>query len=327
MTGARILFLSFLMILGFELSAQAAIFGLDTRRAILPGAASNSIAKATAIAILSSNTTANNDGTFKLDTGSAMNLCPNEKFATDRDLQYSCTGFLIAPDLLVTAGHCVYAVNTPNKELKNETGLACKAFSWLFDYQDTEKGKVDSEHVATSRLYGCKQIIYAKQTERAPFVDYALIQLDRPVLGRTPLTIADYKPRVGAMISMVGYPFGTPVKISDQARITLDDPKRDSFLTTLDAFSGNSGSPVMDGSGRVLGILIGGTPSNDLVDDVANKCQRLNKCTESGTKCLLPDTNPADLPGYQGVGSEAQRIAPIAELLKQLKLARSSPSL
>ena len=35
-----------------------------------------------------------------------QNLCPGERFSSDV-VMASCTGFLIAPDVLATAGHCV----------------------------------------------------------------------------------------------------------------------------------------------------------------------------------------------------------------------------
>ena len=303
----------------FPALGHAAIFGVDNRRPLTPDSSQHFLAQATAVALLSGNVSQNADGTIDLLTGRVSPVCGNEKFGTDSSLDYACTGFLVAPDLLVTAGHCVYAVNTPNKELRNETGLACKVFSWLFDYEDQAHSKAATKNINPNRVYGCKQIIYATQTEKAPFLDYALIQLDRPALGRTPFKLASVRPGIGSMLSVIGYPFGTPVKIADQGRVTSDNPSRDSFLTSLDAFSGNSGSPVFNGGNQVVGILVGGTPSRDTVTNDKYKCEQLNRCDENGLNCMFPDKDTSVLPGYQGVGTEIQRIEPILKLIRALR--------
>jgi hypothetical protein len=299
------------------LSAQAAVFGADNRHAVTETSPALQLARSTAIAVLSANFAVNNKGLIDLDTDRLTNLCSGELMAGEPSLSYSCTGFLVAPDLLATAGHCVYAVNTPNQTLEHETKLACETFSWLFDYQATSSAPAALKNLSPDRLFHCKEIIYARQTERAPFVDYALIRLDRPALGRTPFKISSAPVMVGDAVAMVGYPFGTPVKYTDAARVTLNNLKRDSFLTSLDAFEGNSGSPVFNSAHDVVGILIGGTPSANTYTPRGLSCERVNRCTENGSSCDLPDTDTSVLPGYQGVGSEVQRIEPIETLLHE----------
>ncbi len=297
--------------------ANAAVFGVDNRRSLTGGTVIDDFARSTAVAVISSYVTSSRPGTLDLQTDPSPQMCAGEPFANERFLNYACTGFLIAPDLLVTAGHCVYAVNTPNQELKNETGLSCKTFAWLFDYADSKTSLAQTAGLNANRLFGCKQIIYATQTEKAPFLDYALIQLDRPAFGRSSFKIASNLPQIGSSVSMIGYPFGMPVQFSDHARVTLDQPARDSFLTNLDAFPGNSGSPVLNAKFEVVGILIGGTPTEDFYTDKKSGCQHVNRCDDGGKSCVVPDTNTAVLPGYQGVGSEVQRIAPIRKLLEK----------
>jgi hypothetical protein len=254
------------------------------------------------------------DGSFDLDVGALNDLCPGEPLHGDPSLSYSCTGFLVAPDLLVTAGHCLYAVNTPDHRLRHETELACKTFDWLFDYAAPRGGPAQTKGISSSALYHCREIIFAVQRESAPYSDYALVRLDRPVADRTPFRLG-----TGAVtgdLAMLGYPLGTPVKYTDNGHVLRDDPTRSSFITTLDAFEGNSGSPVLNAAHEVVGILVGGTPVPFSYSDRRLACSRLNRCDEAARTCTVPDADTSLFSGFQTTGSEVQRIQPVIDLIK-----------
>ena len=60
-----------------------------------------------------------------------MGLCKSERFS-DQPSAVSCSGFLVGPDLLVTAGHCI------------QTQKDCDDVSWVFDYKvKSESEKTD----------------------------------------------------------------------------------------------------------------------------------------------------------------------------------------
>lgn len=295
--------------------ASAAIFGVDNREAIKPSSPHYQVARATAISVLSSLHKPAGPGAISLWVDELVNLCPTERFAKDPSLSYACSGFLVAPDLIVTAGHCM--VNTG--ESRNETKNHCEAFSWLFDFNVDVNGQINTDNVPAANLYKCKQVVFAVKDERAPFRDYALVQLDRPVLGRTPLKLASAPIPAGSLLSMIGYPLGTPAKRSAPAAILRNNPAHQVLITSLDAMEGNSGSAVLNAKNEVVGILIGGTPSQGFVPARNRACEIYNKCSDVGTNCLLPDTDTSVFPGYQRVGSEVQRIAPVLELIKQLR--------
>jgi hypothetical protein len=304
MRAILLIFLSFIPIL-----AHAAIFGADDRIALTPLSEAYPLARSTAIALIGANISEAAPGKLRLHVDPHP-LCPEERFSTDTSLAYSCTGFLVAPDLIATAGHCM--VNTG--ESRHETDTFCQAYSWLFGYD----ASADPAAIPEENLYRCKQVIYAVRDERAPFRDFALVQLNRPVAGRAPLRLA--KGPVGAQetLSMIGHPFGSPAKLSRNARVLLHDPSRQGFIASLDAFEGNSGSPVFNHAREVVGILVGGTPSISLVTDKAQGCERYNQCAEDGSGCTQPDSDTSLFPGFQRTGSEVQHIAPIAELIKGL---------
>lgn len=305
-------------------SAGAAIFGEDNRRALTSSSALYSLGRATAIAVLSTNRVLKGDGTLDLNVDRLSQLCSSERFFNEPSVSYACTGFLIAPDLLVTAGHCVYALNNPNNELKNETGLACPIFDWLFDYASSGTGAVTLIGISQSHLYHCKQIVYAVQQEHSPFADFALIQLDRPVADRTPLALAGHPPDLGAPVFMIGFPYGTPLKLTDHARVTFTNPVASAFVTNLDAFEGNSGSPVFNSQNEVTGILVGGTPSANTYYDTKNKCERFNRCDDNAKNCTLPDVDTSIFPEFQAVGSDVQRIEAIVKVIPNFVFAEIS---
>ena len=299
--------------------SQAAIFGHDFRTKVNQSSPYAAQGRAVAVAVLSANIAPSETvpGTFKLDTTSLSSLmCSDEKFSQDPSLSYSCSGFLVAPDLMVTAGHCMVNVG----ESKNEPEMYCSAYGWLFDYQTDVEGNTRLDGIPADNYYKCKRVVYAIREEGFPYRDYALVQLERPVTGRKPFVISEKPVASGDPVTMIGFPFGSPMKVSPSATVTVNDLSRQSFLTTLSAFEGNSGSVVYNVKKEVVGILVAGTPSNNLVDDKAKSCQRYNKCDITGKICTQSDTD-ADikgLPGYQGVGSEVQRIAPVLELIRNL---------
>ncbi len=300
---------SFLFALVFSTSSFAAVFGVDDRVSIRPGSLGYDLSRSTAVAVLSANFEPVSEGKIRLNVDKLDQMfCPSVKFSKQISLSYACTGFLVGPDLIATAGHCM--VNTG--ESRDETDLYCKSFSWLFDFNEA----TNTENVSSENHYTCKRVIYAVKDEGAPFRDFALVQLTRPVKGRTPFKLSAAPIGKTETLSMVGHPFGLPAKLSRGARTLVNNPRRGSFLTSLDAFEGNSGSPVFNAKNEVVGILVGGTPSANTV--TKGRCEVLNRCSDKGTNCLEDDRDTSIFPGYQGIGSEVQRIAPVMKLMKSL---------
>lgn len=292
---------------------MAAVFGIDDRVMLTPDHPEKAWARSTAVAVLNSLETETSPGFWELDVDTSKDfLCSDEKFYNRPSLSYACSGVLVAPDLLITAGHCMV-----NKgEVRNEKGMYCEAYStWIFDYAIDRKGKPQTQNIPAKNRYTCKQIVYAVSDAQN---DYALIQLDRPVEGRRPLRIATEGVRPAGRYKMAGHPLGLPTVLSRNARVLEDDPSKNYFVTNLDAFIGNSGSGVVNSRNEVVGILISGTPSSNLIKDEAQQCERINSCDENGHNCLLPDVPPAgkELPR---VGSEVQRIAPVLEVMKEFE--------
>ncbi|MBX3040329.1 MAG: trypsin-like peptidase domain-containing protein [Bdellovibrionaceae bacterium] len=311
-------FPGFLLFTAFlsTLSAKAAVFGVDDRVLITPSSSTYALSRSTAVAVLNALIEEQPNGTYSIATDSLEGmLCRDEKFADKQSLPYACSGFLVAPDLLVTAGHCM--VN--QGETRNEKAMYCEAYSsWVFDYMMDDQGRVKNQNIPADNHYRCKQIVYAVYESQAPFRDFAIVQLDRPVKGRSPWKLAENTAAANDILRMIGHPMGLPSVLSKNARVLENDPKSQYVRTNLDAFDGNSGSVVFNTKNEVVGLLVEGTPAS-WVKDPKLGCERLNKCDEKGYNCIEPWTDPA----RPQASSSIQRIAPVIEEILAFEKTRS----
>jgi V8-like Glu-specific endopeptidase len=198
-----------------------------------------------------------------------ISFCEGEPFV-DQPNPGMCSGFLIAPDLLVTAGHCA------------EIPTFCSEYKWVFGFEYNSKTKSAGVNISEGDIYGCKKIISSALSLEAG-LDYALIQLDREVKNRPSLDF-----RVNRQIEdktslfVVGSPSGLPLKVADNAQVR-DNFHPFYFNANLDTFQGNSGSGVFNAkSGSIEGILVRG--ENDYVPSQENMCVEANKCSDEGCR-------------------------------------------
>lgn len=205
---------------------------------------------------------------YKLRTkvyGEEEGLCPDEKFRAQPTGAF-CSGFLVGPDIVLTAGHCIH------------TEKDCRDTSFIFDFSFQQKNS-SPEVVSENNVYSCAEIIHTISGKPKP--DFAVIRLDRPVAGREPLELASAAPSASDTLVAIGHPMGLPTKVAGGGR--LREVKENSFVADLDTFAGSSGSAVLSGeSGRVVGILVSG--ETDHVFDASDGCNRVKKCEMSSCK-------------------------------------------
>lgn len=205
----------------------------------------------------------------------AANICPAEKFSQQLTAPF-CSGFLVGPDLLVTAGHCYLARGTAESNCKNAV--------WVFDYNMKSAKHDPSKDIPITNIYTCKEIVAAQWNAGQ---DYAIIRLNRKVTNRSPLKIrTSGNVSSGAEVMVIGHPTGLPTKIADKGRVTLNS-QANTFSTTLDTFHGNSGSAVFDAkSGEVEGILIQGKTDYQLSNmNNPKSCKVVNVCDDRAMNC------------------------------------------
>jgi V8-like Glu-specific endopeptidase len=151
-----------------------------------------------------------------------------------------CSAVLVSPDTILTAAHCVRA---------NASG--CVPDKFVFDYAEGNTTLITADNV-----YSCAEIKYRAYEPRESGEDLAIIRLDRAVIGRTPVKIAEHLPGDGEAITMIGYPAGLPRKLVNDSEFLGVGPANVSFRHNLDTFSGNSGGPIFNAKDELIGILV-----------------------------------------------------------------------
>lgn len=195
--------------------------------------------------------------------GQQMNLCKDEPFYDEPNPGF-CSGFLVADDVMVTAGHCIKVASD------------CEDSAIVFDYGYFQNNQ-NLLNVKNDKIYNCKEII--SQTLNGPSKsDYAVIRLDRKVAGRTPLKVSS-KGKIADKdgVVVIGYPSGLPVKITDNAFVR-DNVEGAFFLINSDTYGGNSGSAVLNSQTlQVEGILVRG--ENDF--ETQGTCRVSKHCKDN----------------------------------------------
>jgi len=209
---------------------------------------------------------------FQRNVGRSYRLCPGERFR-EQVMLANCSGFLINENTLVTAGHCVVDQEQ------------CESSYWVFDYV------LGTKRINEGNVFTCKKLLsHSLEDKFTSFKDYAVIRLDR-VTGREGLELRKQgRPNLGTPLVTIGHPIGLPMKITDGATVRLGSlrgllrpiksalRKRYFFLSNIDAYGGNSGSPVLNGdTGIVEGLLSEGAEDFEWVEQAnGSPCRQTN---------------------------------------------------
>lgn len=228
--------------------ADKVIYGQDDRLDVFESSDNlmKELSLSTAVQILNRNLIETSAGTYtvKAETLAESGMCKSERFA-NQPAAGNCSGFLVAGDKLVTAGHCI------------NSDFDCQNHYWVFDFANKEKEET-SFTFNKDQVYRCSKIIERKK-ESGTQADYAVLKLERVVTGRTPLKFrTEGKPANDAVFTVIGHPTGLPTKITSAADMRKNDNPV-YFVTNADTYGGNSGSAVVDSrTGIVEGILVRG---------------------------------------------------------------------
>lgn len=271
--------------LAFEMDRIEVIYGDDNRRDLyeVRNQLFHKLASSTAAMIEKSNLRKNSQGSLevveKITLAEKRNVCLDERFAK-QIVAPKCSGFLVGPDLLLTAGHCYFMYGNPEQDCKNN--------AWVFDYSMPTATTQPSKKIQPRNVYNCQKIVAGKFDR---YMDFAIIKLDRKVPGREPV---QYRQRgilpAATPLVVIGFPSGLPMKISDKGSVTNNRNKH-TFSTTLDTFQTNSGSGVFNSrTGLLEGILVQGKEDYILKDaNNPNSCNVLNVCDNRARNCTAGD--------------------------------------
>lgn len=200
--------------------------------------------------------------------GTGRQLCKNERFI-NQPAGINCTGFLIAENKMLTAGHCV------------TFSADCEDFYWVFDfkYASTKQKRANNAFKFSSeQLVRCTKVIKrAYNGEEGK--DYAIVELDRKITDRPILKLRKSgKVSKSDTFAVVGFPGGVPMKVTVGAKFR-ENTDKDVFKIDSDTFHGNSGSPVInEKTGEVEGVLVRG--DTDYEENKKDDCRAIKRFKE-----------------------------------------------
>lgn len=273
---------------------SAMIYGDDGRKEVYQASALQKQLAASTVALFkTADLGAVSSGSYTIkgqNYGTWGNLCSSERFREQSAAAF-CSGSLVGPDLILTAGHCITSSSD------------CASTSFVFGFGVFQAG-VLPQRVAQGEVYKCREIV-SRQLQNAG-TDYALIRLDRAAANKSPLPIRrSGEVRVGQSLVVIGHPSGLPTKVTDGGKVR-SVASTGFFVASVDTYGGNSGSAVFDASSGVIeGILVRG--DNDFVSQ--GGCNVSNKCSEDGCR-----------------GEDVTRVSEVARFIPALGGSQPQPS-
>ncbi len=194
-----------------------------------------------------------------------LELCTNEKFLTEIT-PCNGTGWAFKSNAIITAEHSALTID--------------KAQQYYYVFGLIEN--TSNVFIPASRVYKAKAMIEKKVEDKD--YDFSIIQLDKTIdpdlIGilkeSTQLTTED-------TLYMLGHPNGLPIKYTPNGLIF--SVTSSSITTNLDAYKGNSGSPVFNSKTHAIeGILIeGDTDFEPSEEGCAQSVSYITKAPEKDT--------------------------------------------
>jgi hypothetical protein len=199
-------------------------------------------------------------------------LCRDKERFWNQPVVAYCSGALVAKNVILTARHCF-----------DEQKFTADNVRFVFGFRMVEGGGVRTA-IPAHDVYKAKEVIARGASGDGEGADWVLVRVEAmapvepPAKERSALPVRVYDPsapiadqKIGdkADLYIIGHPVGLPQKYAAGANVKTNGQKA-VFTATLDAYGGNSGSPVFDVSNQIVGLLVRGAP--DFVKNPDGRC-------------------------------------------------------
>jgi V8-like Glu-specific endopeptidase len=176
-------------------------------------------------------------------------ICSTEAYINQPSMRNNCTGVLIAPKLILTAGNCI-------------TDHYCKndLYYWMFDY-NLKSAKSFDDKRSRKNFYLCKRLlkrVYDPSTARS----FAVIELKKAVKGIKPVELSSREDlNNGDKLITMGHLRGLPLKVDNGGSVS--NMESDYFFTNSDISGSTLGSALFNArTYKLEGLMVHGTRSH-----------------------------------------------------------------
>jgi hypothetical protein len=229
----------------------------------------------------------------------ALNLLPVEG-ATPQDAvvrivgDVTCTGTMIADDLVLTAHHCV---------VKHDAQGHAQA-------ADVDASSLAIELGSGSLPWGevkVRALVTPDCGYTTPEGDIAILVLARKVIGITPYTPVTTAPKKGESLQLVGFGrcvAGSEVRRNDRNGIQVDSLTSTTFDGEAQVCPGDSGGPVFRGprdNGELIGVVSAAAMDEKAETFKHARFSRLDAWPQlfSAAREIADGASPSELPPYR----------------------------
>lgn len=228
-------------------------------------------------------------------------------FSTASGNAVMCSGSLVSPMHVLTAGHC---------SMSSQTGSFYSTSSY---YVIPGQGDISAPFTSDgwSRMFTDKPFGIARVTQATVWgysrtnsdfgVDFSLLTLDRPIGQRAGTYGLAHSVAAGASVRQRGYPGaggfnGVFQIVRSGFTITSVESQGTEAFSDLPICAGDSGSPVLDTTNRVVGVAVGlyyvgfDSPSCSGTADTITSAKRLDRAAFNSLTALVSAQTAASPP-------------------------------
>jgi hypothetical protein len=293
------------------------IYGPDDRKDLyeITDPETRGLAASTCGLMNSSRVVNNGNGTYSISTSNyrifGLPACPSEPFGNQPTAAY-CSGFMVGPRLIATAGHCFDA---------GDIGNVVFVFGFTMANSTTPVTTVGE-----SQVYFPTRVVGRRLSGD---LDYAVVEVDRDITAPGAYSLPIRREGVVPLsqrVGVIGHPSGLPLKVAFGSTTRVyQNSNTGYFVANVDTYGGNSGSPVFNqDTGVVEGILVRGASdfnvqgncfvSNQLADSSATEdCSKTTSFMQ-----FIPEISTG--PGDHTADQNGDNRIDMSELLRIVQL-------